>query len=69
MTFDAGQAALLRPTAVAVHDDRHVLRQRSFGLGRQMRSGGTHFLNRRLRGLPEFKNEKIELLPSRLFGK
>ena len=33
MPLDARQPALLRPTAVAVHDDRDVLRQRRFGLG------------------------------------
>jgi hypothetical protein len=46
-----------------------VLRQRGFGFGAQMWSGGTHLLECRLRGLRGFKNEKIELLPSRLFGK
>ena len=43
MTLDARQTMLLRPAAVAVHDDGDVLRQRRAGFGAQMCSGRTHF--------------------------
>jgi hypothetical protein len=44
MTLDARQAVLLRPAAVAVHDDGDVLRQRCAGFGTQVGCGGTHFV-------------------------
>ena len=36
VAFDAWQTALLRPAAIAVHDDRNVLWQQRFGFGAQI---------------------------------
>jgi hypothetical protein len=51
---------LLRPAAVAVHDDGDVLRQRRAGFGAQMWNG-THFACRRLRGSSRRSKAKAEL--------
>ena len=57
MTLDARQAALLRPAAVAVHDDGDMLRQRRLGFGAQMWSG-TH-LSADYADYADFKTIKI----------